>query len=57
MSRETNRPDLEGPGGSCLVAGARYEVQKTIRELEPEVLTVRFRVRGGALVLVRFRSI
>jgi len=36
-----------------LVAGARYEVQKTIRELEPEVLTVRFRVKKGALVPIR----
>ena len=33
-----------------MVAGARYEVQKTIRELEPEVLTVRFSVRGKKLV-------
>ena len=33
-----------------MVAGARYEVQKTIRELEPEILTVKLKVRDGALV-------
>ena len=44
-------PDVPGTGSSFqLVAGARYEVQKTIRELEPEVLTVKFKVRDGALV-------
>ena len=33
-----------------MAAGARYEVQKTIRELEPEILTVKFKVRGKQLV-------
>jgi hypothetical protein len=43
-------PGSTDPGSFVLVAGARYEVQKTIRELEPEVLTVKFKVRDGKLL-------
>jgi len=35
-----------------LVAGARYEVQKRTLGRGTEVIRVRFRVRGGALVPV-----
>ena len=35
-----------------MVAGARYEVQKRNLGREPEVVKVRFRVRGGTLVPV-----
>ena len=40
---------------SGVLSAARYVVQKTIRELEPEVLTVRFKVKGGALVPISVR--
>jgi hypothetical protein len=42
-----------GTGSSFeLVAGARYEVQKRSLGREVEVVMVRFKVRGGALVPV-----
>jgi hypothetical protein len=40
-----------------LAAGARYEVQKTIRELEPEVSTVRFSAGEGELVPLETESV
>jgi len=43
-------PGPTGPGGSCLVAGARDEVQQRKSGREPEVVRVMFRNRGSALV-------
>jgi hypothetical protein len=45
-----NRPDAEGPGGSCLVAGVRYEAQHRKRGRQTEVVRVRFEGMGSAFV-------
>lgn len=39
-----NRPDLEGPGGSSLVAGVRYEARK--RKRSTEAVRVSLESRG-----------
>ena len=44
-------PDVPGTGSSFnLVAGARYEVQKRSLGRHTEIIRVKFKVRGGALV-------
>jgi hypothetical protein len=39
------------------LAGGLYEVQKTVRELEPEVLAVRFSAGGGEPVPLETESV